>query len=324
MIRLVVVSLALFSVSIGQAVAGDIKGSRDHPAIGRFVGSRIIGYNHKDFDEYLFPEGLAVQGKDGKRHYAKSEAVEGELTRILYVAPKEASVAEVLRNYQRKLESKGFQSVFSCKGNESDCGYWMAGYMENFQPPLMQYAYQIGENRYLSMKKIDPAGDMYVSILVYNYKFSMLDELYNHPIVQLDVIEVESLDDSKIKVVAAADINKALREKGRIALYGIYFDTAKARLKSESDSTLAEIVKVLNKDAKLRLHVVGHTDNTGSFAANMELSKQRASAVVAALISHGINAERLTVNGVSSLAPVASNSTPEGRAKNRRVEIVMQ
>jgi len=324
MIRLIIMFFALSAVSMPQVMAGDIKGSSDHPEIGRFAGSDIIGYSHKGFNEYLFPEGEAIKGKDGKYHYAKSETVEGIVTRILYVAPKEASVAEVFRNYQKQLERKGFKPVFSCKGKEYECAYWMTGYMENFQPPLVEYPYKFNENRYSSMKKTDAKGDIYVSLLVYNYSFDMYAKRYNHPMVQLDVIEAEPLDDTKIEVITADKISEEIGAQGRIALYGIYFDTGKANIKPESGEALSEIVKAMGNQNDLKLHVVGHTDNTGSFDYNMTLSKQRANSVVAALVSRGIEAGRLTANGVSSLAPVASNITEEGRAKNRRVELVAQ
>ncbi len=324
MFRVIVVFFALLVISASQVMAGDIKGSSDHPEVGRFSGSEIIGYSHKDFNEYLFPQGLAIEGKDGKYHYAKSEVVEGKVTRILYISPKKASVAEVFHNYQKQLERKGFQGVFSCKGKDYECAYWMVGYMENFQPPLVKYPYKFNENRYASMKKTDPKGDIYVSLLVYNYSFSMYDKRFNHPMVQLDVIEAEPLDDSKIEVVTADKISKELGDQGRIALYGIYFDTGKANIKPESDAALSEIIKALGSQSDLKLHVVGHTDNIGTFDYNMILSKQRANSVVTALVSRGIEAGRLTANGVSSLAPIASNATEEGRAKNRRVELVAQ
>jgi outer membrane protein OmpA-like peptidoglycan-associated protein len=86
---------------------------------------------------------------------------------------------------------------------------------------------------------------------------------------------------------------------------------------------LDEIAKLLKKEPELKLHVVGHTDNEGGLAFNMNLSKRRAEAVVNALVkNYGITAKRLTANGVAYLAPVAVNTTEEGRARNRRVELV--
>ena len=88
---------------------------------------------------------------------------------------------------------------------------------------------------------------------------------------------------------------------------------------------MEEIAKLLKAEPELKLHVVGHTDNVGGYEANLSLSKPRADAVVAARVKdYGISAERLTSNGVAYLAPVAANTTEEGRAKNRRVELVPQ
>lgn len=307
------------------ALAADVKGSKDHPLIGRFAGSEILGYSHKNFDEYLFPEAATFEGKDKKYHYKKSRTVEGEVTRILYVVPKEASVAEVFRNYQKQLERKGFQSVFSCKGKEYECAYWMTGYMENFQPPLVKYAYKFVENRYISMKKTDPDGDIYVSVLVYNYSFDYYSKRYNHPMVQLDVIQAEPLDDTQIVVLKASQMSDAIKASGHVALHGIYFDTDSATLKPASDPSLEEIGQLLKSDATLKLHVVGHTDNTGTLAHNMTLSGQRAKAVVNALVSrYGVSSTSLMAHGVGPLAPVAANTNEEGRAKNRRGDLVRQ
>ena len=114
-------------------------------------------------------------------------------------------------------------------------------------------------------------------------------------------------------------------DTGKAAVYGIYFDTGKAEIKPESEPALKEIAKLLQADPKLKLYVVGHTDNSGGLDYNMKLSKDRADAVVKALTGkYGIAASRLSAFGVGPLAPVASNQTEEGRAKNRRVELVAQ
>jgi OOP family OmpA-OmpF porin len=118
-------------------------------------------------------------------------------------------------------------------------------------------------------------------------------------------------------------MSKGLGEKGHIALYGIYFDTDKAVIKPESAPTLNEMAKLLNGAPKLSVFIVGHTDSQGSFEHNMTLSRQRAEAVASALVSHyKIARGRLRTAGLGMLAPVDSNKTEEGRALNRRVELV--
>jgi len=96
-------------------------------------------------------------------------------------------------------------------------------------------------------------------------------------------------------------------------------------VKPDSAATMQEIVKMLKLDPNLKLYVVGHTDNVGGLAANVDLSKRRATAVVQALVSqYGVSAARLDAFGAGPYAPVASNDTEASRALNRRVELVHQ
>jgi outer membrane protein OmpA-like peptidoglycan-associated protein len=116
---------------------------------------------------------------------------------------------------------------------------------------------------------------------------------------------------------------KGLGETGHIALYGIYFDTDKAVIKPESAPTLAEIAKLLTGQPELHVFIVGHTDNQGAYDYNMGLSQRRAAAVAAALAkSYSIAPGRMKTAGVGFLSPVGSNTTEQGRALNRRVELV--
>jgi len=128
------------------------------------------------------------------------------------------------------------------------------------------------------------------------------------------------------EVVASADAWKAdISATGHAIVYGIYFDTGKAEVKPESQAALQEVAKLLSRDPNLKLLVVGHTDSVGQLEANMKLSQARAEAVVQALTkSHGVAASRLKAQGAGPIAPVATNRTEQGRAKNRRVELVEQ
>ena len=127
-------------------------------------------------------------------------------------------------------------------------------------------------------------------------------------------------------IVANADaFGNDIKSTGHATVYGIYFDTGKSEVKSESQAALQEVAKLLSSDPGLKLLVVGHTDSVGQLEANMKLSQARAEAVIQALIkSHGVAATRLKAQGAGPIAPVATNRTEEGRAKNRRVELVEQ
>jgi OmpA-OmpF porin, OOP family len=118
---------------------------------------------------------------------------------------------------------------------------------------------------------------------------------------------------------------KDIAATGRVALYGLYFDTDKADLKPESAPSLAEIGKLLKTQPDLKVYIVGHTDNVGVFDYNVGLSQRRAKSVVDQLIQKfAISPDRLKAAGAGMIAPVATNDDEAGRAKNRRVEIVKQ
>lgn len=142
--------------------------------------------------------------------------------------------------------------------------------------------------------------------------------LYRLTIVEKEVME-------QVVEANAEAMGNDINLTGHVSIYGIYFDTGKSEIKSESDAAIAEIATLLKNNGALKIYVVGHTDNVGSFDSNMKLSKDRADAVAKALASkHGIASSRLKAYGVSSLNPIASNKTGEGKAKNRRVELVEQ
>lgn len=136
----------------------------------------------------------------------------------------------------------------------------------------------------------------------------------------LTIVEHQGM---KQEVAANADaLRGTLAESGHAEVPGIFFEFNKSEIKPESRPALQEIVKLLQANPSLRVWVVGHTDNVGTAETNLRLSNSRASAVVAALVQAGIKADRLEPSGVGPFSPVVANTTEEGRARNRRVELV--
>jgi outer membrane protein OmpA-like peptidoglycan-associated protein len=121
--------------------------------------------------------------------------------------------------------------------------------------------------------------------------------------------------------VSASDMMAALQKDGFMALY-INFDTGKATIRAESRSNVEQVAALLKQNAGLRLSIEGHTDNVGTPAANKLLSEQRAKAVLDAVVATGVPTGRLAAVGWGQERPVADNRSEEGRAKNRRVELV--
>lgn len=295
--------LCFFLLLFSNAYAADVKGSSDHAMVSRFPGSVIKAYKYDDFDEYKIPTA---------NNYKSSNPVEGKVTKIRYSSKADDSPAKIFRSYGKALKKAGFTETFKCSGHK--CGFNILEGVGRFSGGGAR-----GDDcRYNASELVRDEGNVYVSLLVCDW--------YDSPVVGtwLHIIEAEPLEGGLIKVDAEA-LQKDILAEGHAALYGVYFDTNKASLKPESKPTLAEVKKLLTNNPKLKLLIVGHTDNIGKLAYNVNLSNGRAKAVVKALVSdYGISASRLTAFGAGMYAPVASNNNEAGRLQNRRVELVQR
>jgi outer membrane protein OmpA-like peptidoglycan-associated protein len=314
----------------------DVKGSRDHPMISRIEGSTITTFNQKEFDEYRLVRGpVSGYGTDGRRWENLEDALtddnsvplEGKVWRLTYKVPENRSTLEIVRSFQAELTKAGFKTLYQCKNEEcggpepKGVGYSKDAHAGAISELLMKEAgFRIygdisDDQRFLSAHLPRAEGDLYVSVLALMLRV---------PHVRLDVVEVKPMTSSLV-AVNAATMASDIATKGSVALYGILFDHDRAEVKPESRPTLSEISTLLKQNQKLALIVVGHTDNNGNLEYNLDLSLRRAWAVVAALTSQfGVSANRLDARGVGFLAPVAPNTTEEGRAKNRRVQLLQR
>ena len=145
--------------------------------------------------------------------------------------------------------------------------------------------------------------------------FQVYDNSYNQNIINVQEMKQEITAD-------ASQLQSELDKTGHVAVYGINFDTGEAAILPESETVLNSILDLLKNNPDLKLSVEGHTDNQGAKAQNQALSEKRARAVVGWLVAHGIDDGRLQAKGFGDSKPVGDNSTDEGKAKNRRVELV--
>ena len=315
-----------------DAGAADIAGSKDHPLLRRFAGSEIVGYQVKRFDAYELQTSTFSRYnlESKKQEYVKPPLkLEGRLTRIWYEVAGDTGSLEVFRNYVNELAAKGFVILYDSKKDPAATRW--SNYLAPFGSMDMQssrsnYIFYAAEKAgicVLSAKKSRPEGDVYVHLVAVEWgKNDGIYKAKRGAYVALDIIEAQPLV-QKMVTVSADDMAQSLSAVGKVSLYGIYFDANKWEIKPASQPAIQEIATLLKKQPALKLHVVGHTDNIGGYDVNTVLSKRRAEAVVATLVKDfGISALRLTANGAAYLAPVASNSTEAGRAKNRRVELV--
>ena len=347
----------LLLIATGSAFADatvptkDIAGAKDPVWLQRYEGSFIVSYDHRGFDAAVFPASKLIKSEvaddvDAKNNTIfrpkRQREVEGEYTRLVYVAPQDRSPLEVMRNYVELIKGAGGTSRYGCqdtacggdiKGN--DHGGGSQGLMEKIYPQnrMKDEAFSNGacatggdpgEQRYLLATIPDASGnDLTLAI----YPYTIQDDLYCKALngrtgILVVTVEPKALE-KRMVTVTSDEMAKALAAEGHIALYGIYFDTNKSAVKPDSKATLEQIAALLKAQAKLRLGVVGHTDNVGGDLPNQKLSQRRAAAIVTALVEdYGIDESRLEASGAGMSKPVADNGTEQGRAKNRRVELV--
>lgn len=314
----------------------DAAGAADHPMLKRFTGSALIGYKSADWDQAVLPIGmeLAHQQATGRDLLKDRLNAEGKVTRLVYLAPPGKTPLEVFRNHEQALQAAGFKKRFAC---ESDCTklYFAWGKTVDLSAGMTWSKGFIpgqGNSSYPVTSALNFDGRMWTGTLskggqdvhVLLYTSSAATDNTTMAATWLEFVEPKAMPTGQVTVDANA-MQGALQAEGRIALYGIYFDTAKAELKPESKAQLDEMAKLLQAQPALKVYIVGHTDNQGSLDGNLALSQQRAQAVVAALSgSYKVDAKRLQARGVASLAPVAGNGGEPGRARNRRVELVAQ
>ena len=247
--------------------------------------------------------------------------VEGYIRRLFCSAPEGRSQLEVRRNYENAIKESGGSILFinrnpqaiRIKGNRFKDIFLKHRTNRNAYEDMVFPNYV---TEYLLGKLSTTDKDVYVIIAV-GHAGSSKGTYY-------EIITVET-EPMEIGMVTAANIGEGLSTSGRIAIYDIFFDTGQSEVKPESADALKAIAEYLNANETQKVVIVGHTDNIGDFDMNITLSQERANAVMEKLISeYGVNREQLKPFGVGPVSPVASNSTEEGRAQNRRVEIVEQ
>jgi OOP family OmpA-OmpF porin len=319
-------ALGLLALALAlSSRAADVPGSKDPAGVKRYTGSEIIGYHAPKFDEFLLP--LGPPSSFSPPVYAKSQKIEGLVSRYTYLAPVGRSPAELFRNYRLEFQRLGLTTLY-----EKDAG--QKGW---FGPTLNQaadedqigqiLAYNENQERVLVAKSKD-AQPTYYYIFVTSYRDGVIPPRLQSSVVkesslaELIVVAPQAMEEN-MTLLNAADMSKALADSGKVALYGINFDTDKDTLRPDSEPALKEVGKLLADNPGLKIHVVGHTDDQGTPAYNLDLSRRRAAAVTRELTSkYGISADRLDSFGCGPYAPAAPNDSEEGRARNRRVELV--
>ena len=296
--RILVGAIVLCVLSAVPAWARqDADGCKDHPVFTRFPNVHISSCQSSQFDMRGFPVGPSVLDQEKP---TKAVEIEGKVQWTSY-EPNEgstpASGLQIMRNFENATKKAGGTIEGQYPG-------WCKGMYDQEKMPMMgngclSYA--------LTLKFVRGAKETWVFI-----QASQDDGQYSMTVSEREAMKQD---------IGVNELVDKFAKDGFISLY-INFETGKSTINPDSAQTLDTAAAALKAAADLRVEVGGHTDNVGTPEANLKLSQERAQAVMAALVTRGIAAARLTAKGYGQTAPIADNRTEEGRGKNRRVELV--
>jgi len=278
----------------------DREGCKDHPLFNRMPNYYLDDCAKVEFGSMKFPVGKPDPKNDNK---IKMEAVEGKIMAYYYYLKEgatPASALQIAQNFRNAAKQKGgivlVEYPGGCLGE-----YEYGSYINDGLIPWANGCDSWGT----TIKMTKDAKEIWLFV-------QPTDEGYNMVIAEKEAMKQD---------IQANEMFDKLNKDGFIALY-INFETGKADIKPESQKIIDQIVEMLQKNPSLKVSIEGHTDNVGTKEFNQKLSDERAKAVMNAIIAKGIDKNRLSSKGWGQTKPIADNNTEEGRAKNRRVEIV--
>ena len=294
--RMAFLAAAICVLAAAPALAqDDSEGCKDHPLFSRFPNMYIYGCESSQFDLRAFPTGPIKADQS-----TTPVEVEGPVEWLQYQAKegtKTPSGLQLMRNFENAAKKAGGtiegQYPGWCKGN------YDVERMPRMGNGCLSYA--------LTMKFVRGGKEVW----------AFLQASADEGNYALTISEREEMKQE----IAVNELADKLNKDGFIALY-VTFDTGKATITPDSAQILDAAAGALKAAGDVKVEVAGHTDNVGTPEANLKLSQERAQAVMAALVARGIAAGRMTAKGYGQTTPVADNRTEEGRAKNRRVELV--
>ena len=303
-------SLIVFILTATAAHAAEI--------VSPFAGSEEIAVYQTDFNRFQYLEDTGSE--------IEKVITEGRISSRIFTKPSEKSTFEVFKSYENELKTAGFEMLASLGGDsrvrtlsrEINKGAGVndlpgRAYKKDGKPATgsLDWLATFSEH-YIAARKTDGDTDFLVVVLIADRR-----DLY-----AVDIVESAAMEQDTVSLTLDA-VRSQMASEGRMAIYGILFDTNSASMQPDSKAALDIISEYLGENPGRSFYVVGHTDDQGRLAGNLELSRARAESVVKALIDRMPAAQsRLSAHGVGPLSPVATNEQADGRQLNRRVELV--
>ena len=276
-------------------------GTQEYRLFKLYPQTHVSLYEMKNFDSIK----MLIAYKEGEKDPAVFDEIEGKIIHYEFEHKPEVSVLEIGRNYENMMKAKGFEAIVAGRGSR--------------YPAL-----DIGDNDMVGYWRWEEPGKGMIWVHMRAWYHNGVKEM---PYSELTIVETKPMQqmlegNNAVTKPEATSLASELKERGRVAIYGITFDFNKATIRPEAAPVLTQVQAVLITDAGLKLGIEGHTDAIGQPGYNQKLSTERAEAVKGWLVAHGIDAARLTSAGFGDSKPVADNANEEGRAQNRRVELV--
>lgn len=329
--------LALALSTVASAGAQDITNGHDHPLVKRFAGSVLVGYSQARHGSIDF-QTTTYTGFDldaGRRHYVEPPlTLDGRVTRLWYEAAGSTTAAQLYDSHARALVAQGFQALYDSTQDSSSAPAKWVNFLASFAPgrrdalPTNRSAQVFSSARPASLRTGTFQQDnTTVRLVAVDWpKGDAASKARQGAYIAIDIVEARVLREPAPAAAVPAQADAAFIKDlsdGRATLPGVRFIPGSAMFEEGTSAGLASVATYLKAHPDEHFYIVGHTDDSGQLRANMELSRQRAQAVLDLLErDFGVAPERLSAHGVGPLAPVADNASRAGREKNRHVEIV--
>lgn len=304
-----------------------IEGAAPHPMVPLPAEGYITRDEFTDFAEIEFLASPHPGGRDPD--FEETVQVEGAWRQMEYtVDGLELSLLRMYRGYLQHFESSGFEVIFNGIGEELSIrdGYTFMTYDRDFLARTPSTSSE--SNAYILVRSPDEQTIIAVSFFSrQNARRMMVNAVEIEEMAPLDLFSPEPEPEPEPEVVMVPqeveELESGLVQDGRVIVNAILFEFDRAEILPESAQALETVTDLLRGRPELKLLVVGHTDGVGSFDYNLRLSVERAQAVVGWLGNRGgIDASRLRAAGAGPMSPITTNRTENGRAQNRRVELV--
>jgi OmpA-OmpF porin, OOP family len=299
-----IATILLAAIGIVNA-QDDAEGCKDQTIFSRMPNYYLYECNEVEFGSMKFPVGAPDPEND---NLIKSEIIEGKIMVYNYLLKddkKPSSGLQIMRNFQNASKQNGGVIMGEYQG-------WCTGTYEFTGGDINGGTIPFGNsctNWGSTIKFTKPNQEIWVYV-----QMSGEGEGYDMVIAEKEAMKQD---------IQANEMYDKINSGAALTLY-INFETGKSAIKSDSQNIIDELDKMLSSNAALKIIIEGHTDNVGNPASNKTLSEQRATSVKTSLVNKGISAERIKTVGYGQDKPIADNSTADGKAKNRRVEIRKQ